>query len=415
MRAIVDHGRVYRRCGCHDHDRHQLGAHCPLLTADPDHGTWTFAVDLPAPTVGRHTVRRGGFPTEDAAHTALRRMIEGHTGGFTADPNQTVAEYLTAWLQAKELVLKPTTLARYRTYVTTDLIPALGAVRLDDLGYPHIAGFVHTQLAHGRGRVTIHRILATLSSALGDAVRCHRLLRNPARPTIIPRPAAAERHIWTVAEAAWFLRYCRVVDPAFADLIEVIIGTGMRKGEALGLHWNDVHLMDHKLYVRWTLTAVNNGKIHLGGPKTEASRAWVSLSPRAMAALHRQAALQMAAHPDGRLEGLVFTRPDGEPLRPQWVLDQLRKRTAELDLPKIGLHDLRHTAASIMIAAGIPLAIVSKTLRHSHLAITADLYGHLLKNSADEAVLALAKALDHADALHADSTTPVIPNACLAA
>ncbi|MFF4820308.1 site-specific integrase [Kitasatospora sp. NPDC001309] len=181
-------------------------------------------------------------------------------------------------------------------------------------------------------------------------------------------------------------------------MFEVMLGTGMRRGEILALHWSDVHLMDRKLYVRWTLTAVNNGEIHLSEPKTEASRAWISLSPRVMAALHRQAELQMAHHPDGRLEGLVFARPDGEPLRPQWVLEQLRKRTAELDLPRIGLHDLRHTAASIMIAAGIPLAVASKTLRHANLAITVDLYGHLLKDSADQAVNALARALDQAQA-----------------
>ncbi|MFI9319257.1 tyrosine-type recombinase/integrase [Kitasatospora aureofaciens] len=121
-----------------------------------------------------------------------------------------------------------------------------------------------------------------------------------------------------------------------------------------------------------------------------------------MAALHRQAALQMAAHPEGRLEGLVFAKPDGSPLRPQGVLDQLRKRTAELGLPKISLHDLRHTAASIMIAADIPVCVVSKTMRHSTLAITINLYGHLLKDSADEAVEALASALDRADAAMAD-------------
>ncbi|MER8104075.1 tyrosine-type recombinase/integrase, partial [Kitasatospora sp. NPDC094016] len=124
------------------------------------------------------------------------------------------------------------------------------------------------------------------------------------------------------------------------------------------------------------------------------------------AALHRQAAIQMNAHPEGRLEGLVFATPDGSPLRPQWVLDQLRKRTAELDLPRIGLHDLRHTAASIMIAKGIPVAVVSKTLRHSTLAITINLYGHLLKDSADEAVAALASALDRADAEVADQPGP---------
>ncbi|MFE7524114.1 hypothetical protein ACFU7Y_00115 [Kitasatospora sp. NPDC057542] len=115
---------------------------------------------------------------------------------------------------------------RYRAYVANDLIPAIGSIRLDDLGYPHIVGLVHTQLTHGRGRVTVHQILATLSSALGDAVRHHRLATNPARPTVIPRPAAAERHIWTPQEAVRFLRYCHAVDPPFADLIELLIGTG---------------------------------------------------------------------------------------------------------------------------------------------------------------------------------------------
>ncbi|MEK2491058.1 site-specific integrase [Kitasatospora purpeofusca] len=177
-----------------------------------------------------------------------------------------------------------------------------------------------------------------------------------------------------------------------------MLGTGMRRGEILALHWSDVHLMDRKLYTRWTLAAIDNGKTHLREPKTEASRAWISLSPRVTTALHRQAALQMPAHPDARLEGLVFARPGGTPLRPQWVLDQLRKRTAELDLPKIGLHDLRHTAASIMIAENIPLAVVSKTLRHSTLATTINLYGHLFKDSADQAVQALASALDRAQA-----------------
>ncbi|WP_354644286.1 tyrosine-type recombinase/integrase [Kitasatospora camelliae] len=256
----VNQGRVYRRCGCRDPRHHQIGAHCPVLASDPSHGTWTFAVDLPAPAPGRHTVRRGGFATEDAARAALRRLLEGHNGGFTADPNQTVANYLTAWLRAKALVLKPTTLAHYNAYVANDLIPAIGDIRLDDLGYPHIAGLVHTELAHGRGRVTVHRILA---SALGDAIRRHRLATNPARPTVIPRPAAAERHIWTPQEAIRFLRYCHVVDPPFADLIELLIGTGMRKGEALALHWTDVHLSQGVLFVRYSLAAVDNNRLVL--------------------------------------------------------------------------------------------------------------------------------------------------------
>lgn len=161
---------------------------------------------------------------------ALQRLVASDGDGFFADPNQTVGDYLTAWLQAKAMALKPTTMARYRAYVQADLVPALGHIKLDDLGYAHIAAFVRNQFAHGRGPVTVHRILATLSSALGEAVKHHRLDRNPARPTIIPRPAAAERHIWTVQETLTSLQYSHTADPLMADLVELLIGTGIRKG-----------------------------------------------------------------------------------------------------------------------------------------------------------------------------------------
>ncbi|MGW5692048.1 tyrosine-type recombinase/integrase, partial [Streptomyces asiaticus] len=173
MRGHEAVGRVYRRCGCRDKQRRQLGAHCPQLISDPAHGTWTFAVDLPATEPGGHnrTVRRGGFPTEDDARTALHRYRAGRRIGISADPNQTVADYLLQWLAAKRLRLKPTTWVRYRDYVPHDLLPALRPIRLDELAYEHTHHFVQTQLTAGRGRPTVWHILATLSSALGDAVR----------------------------------------------------------------------------------------------------------------------------------------------------------------------------------------------------------------------------------------------------
>ncbi|MCD9588821.1 site-specific integrase [Streptomyces sp. 8ZJF_21] len=164
-----------------------------------------------------------------------------------------------------------------------------------------------------------------------------------------------------------------------ADLFEMLLGTGMRRGESLGPHWTDVHLAERMLLVRWSLTAVNNNHLYLGHPKTKAGRNWVSLAPRVVAALGHQAALTRTSQPKGTpLEGLVFRRPDGSPLRPQGALVELRRRAAELGLPRIGVHDLRHTAATIMISSRVPLAVVSKTLRHSTLATTVNLYGHLL-------------------------------------
>lgn len=185
--TTADRGRVYRRCGCRDAHRRQLGARCPRLLTDGHHGTWTFAVDVPAQH-RRTTVWRGGFTSHDAAEAALRTFLEGEADGFNADPNQTVADYLHTWLIAKALVLKPTTMAPCRDYVHNDLAPAFGSLKLDDLRHRHISAFETSQLAAGRSRTTLYRCLATLSSALGDAVRRHRLAHNPASPPALRRP-----------------------------------------------------------------------------------------------------------------------------------------------------------------------------------------------------------------------------------
>ncbi|WP_051969480.1 tyrosine-type recombinase/integrase [Kitasatospora azatica] len=416
MAQRTTRGRVYRRCGCQDENKKQLGPWCMRLLEDAKHGTWTYAVDLAPEDGRRRTRRRGGFASRTEAAREMAAALGGELRGVYENRRTTVAGYLREWLTIKQPTLAPNTYAGYKACVERDLIPAFGHRRLLDLRAKHIDDWITAQLAAKRGTVTVYRAVSTLRNALNAAVRSWRLRYNPAKHSVPPKPRAEERTCWTPEQAATFLRHStQNYADQLTDLFEVMLGTGMRRGEILALHWSDVHLMDRKLFVRWTLAAVNNGKLHLGQPKTPASRAWISLSPRVMTTLHRQAAIQMAAHPNGRLEGLVFSHGDGSPLRPQWVLDQLRKRTAEVDLPKIGLHDLRHTAASIMIAMGIPLAIVSKTLRHATLATTINLYGHLFKDSADQAVNALAKALDQADAEREDAPAAIDASARFAA
>ncbi|GHD78179.1 tyrosine-type recombinase/integrase [Streptomyces goshikiensis] len=387
MLTSVGRGRIYRRCGCRDTHRHQLGARCPHLVTDSEHGSWAFAVDIPTPDRRRTTVW-GGFVSQDSAEEALRRFLEGEAGGYNADPNQTVAAYLNAWLETKALVLKPTTMARYRDYVRNDLVPAFGTLKLDQLAHRHISAYVTCQLAAGRGETTLYRCLATLSSALGDAVRQHRLPHDPASPAVLRRPPARERRIWTAEEAARFLAYCHRADPELADLFEFLIGTGVRKGEALGLHWNDVHLAEGVLYVRCTLSAIDNNRLVITTPKTRSSRGWVAISPRVATALRHHAGTTPRTHadPGDPFTGLVFCRPDGRPLGPHQVLDRLHQLSTDAGVPRITVHDLRHLAATITITAGVPLTVVSKTLRHSTLSTTANIYSHLTQQAALEAV-----------------------------
>ncbi|NMO53425.1 site-specific integrase [Actinoplanes sp. TBRC 11911] len=396
MRPNPHRGRVYRRCSCRDDGGKQLGTHCPQLTSG-GHGTWAFAVDLPSADGRRKTRRRSGFATKAEAADALAKVLECEHAGIQLDDTETVAHYLSGWLEEKTRTLKPNTVRRHHNYLTNDLIPAFGNIRLERLTHADISRYIAQQQAAGRGPVTLRRCITTLSSALNYAVRTHRLPYNAARFARLPRPARLELVCWSNEEAGAFLRYCHDVDDLLADLFELMICTGMRKGEALGLKWTDIDFALQMLFVRRTLISVDNCHTEFSDPKTPYSRSWIALSRRAVDALRRQRDRQWRQRLATRRyedTGLVFSRPDGQPLRPQYVLDHFRKLTAEAGVPTTRLHDLRHLAATIMINSGVPLGSVSKTLRHSTVATTVDIYGHLTPQVAQDAVDAAAAVLD---------------------
>lgn len=198
-----------------------------------------------------------------------------------------------------------------------------------------------------------------------------------------------------------FLRYCADVHDPLAELYEVIMSTGMRKGEALALHWADVLPEERILFVRYTLSNINNTTPVFTAPKTTNSRAWIGLSDRVIDALARQAERQrlhrLAAGATYLDQDLVFTRSNGKPLRPEYVLRHFHQLTDEVDLPHVRVHDLRHFAATTTLSSQVPLAMASKTMRHSTLSTTTEIYGHLLRHVAHQAVDAIAAALADAE------------------
>jgi integrase len=341
MRSTAHRGRIYRRCGCRDQQGRQLGASCPQLTTEPDHGTWTFAVDLPSPTHRRGTIRRGGFPTEERATTALHRLLEGEHGGFDADPNQTLADYLTTWLKDKQLTLKPTT-------------------------YAHLSR-LHPPRPHPRPRrrpprrprPPAHRRLRPHPTRPAPR-QSHRppmprnTLQRPRRrrppPKAHPQPRPADPHPPPCGcrtrhldrpEAIRFLRYCHAVDPSMDDLVEVLIGTGIRKGEALGLHWNDVHIDQQVLYVRYTLSAVDNNHLVLttqDPQQQELGRHLPTRRHRPPTPRHRQDPRAMSGHP----RRPCLPPADGQPLHPEYVLNHFHYRSRQAGVPRTTVHDLRH-------------------------------------------------------------------------
>ncbi|MFD4395590.1 tyrosine-type recombinase/integrase [Kitasatospora sp. NPDC058478] len=350
-------------------------------------------------------MRRGGFEDAWTAEGALRRFLEGRRLGFDADPHETVAAYLTRWLKSMEFLLKPTTYARYRTYVHGELIPVFGEIRLEELAHDHIAAYAHQQLEAGRGRQAVYHCLATLSSALGTAVRTHRLPFNAAQPMPIRRPRADERVPWSAEQAVAFLAHCREEDPAFADVIEVIIGTGLRKGEALGLQRACVRIDDRVMFIRHTLSAIDNHELVLTAPKTKKSRNWVPLSERVATALQRAIARNTSTDNDH-----VFQDADGKPLHPAAVRRRFHELRKQAGLPHVTIHDLRHLAATLALEGNVSMAVISKTLRHSTLSTTANIYSHLTWDVAMAAVHTIEARLRLVEARSRAGTDAIAQN-----
>ena len=303
-------------------------------------------------------------------------------------------------LADKKRTLKPSTHFGYSEYVTKRIIPAIGIKRLEKLRHEDVVAFIGLLEEQGRGPATIAKILAVLRSALSDAVRTKRLTHNAAEHARSTTVVRTEVSPWSVQQAVTFLDHVNGAPPWRVDpmsaIFEVIIGTGLRRGEALALEWDNVDFEARELRVRRTLSDVG-GHLVVGAPKTRSSAAGVGLSLRIVLALERQRVRQQADRAKwgaGYVDrGLVFAREDGEYLRPEKVLYQFRELTLASKLPKCRLHDLRHLAATLMLMNGVPLALVSKTLRHSQVSITADLYGHLTPEAAHAAADALGTAL----------------------
>ncbi len=392
-------GRVYRRCGCRTADGKLTGVNCPLLKSDDKHGTWGFAVDLPSAEGARKTMRRGGFTTKWEATRALALVGERAHASVRNDDRETVAAYLAGWLHAMRHELAAKTLHQYGLYVRGDLVPALGTVRLEALRHEHVVALVADLERAGRGATTVERIVAVLSSALNHAVRTRRLTHNVATHVSTPAVTRTEVNPWTADQAATFLE--AVAGDRLAEFFEVLVGTGLRLGEALALRWEDVDLEHRVLRVRRSATTVG-GHLLIGRPKTVGSAAGVGLSPRVVAALARQRERQvfdaLTWGAGYELGDLVFARENGSLLRPEYVRRRLHTVAAEAGLPRVRVHDLRHLAATLMISAGVPLALVSKTLRHSKVSITVDLYGHLTHEAAQAAADSLGGVLDAATA-----------------
>ena len=323
--------------------------------------------------------------TKAEVRKKLRKLLADRDEGIAYDSeNLTVGGYLDRWLEAVKGSVRERTWQRHEQVVRVHLKPTIGSVKLDRLNALQVQSMYRQKLDSGLSARTVGIIHATLHKALKQAVRWSLVPRNVAEAVTPPRPDRREIAPLTGEQTRALLNAAR--GDKLEALYVLAVTTGMRQGELLGLQWKDVDLEGGTLKVN---RSVYEGVV--SSPKTRAGRRTIRLSKLAIAALkrHRIDAATL------RLSEWVFTSANGTPIGHQ----NLRNRSWKPLLRRAGLpdsvrfHDLRHTAASLMLGQNVPLPVVSYVLGHANPNITATIYAHMLENMSGRGAAGMDDAL----------------------
>jgi integrase len=353
-------------------------------------GRWTAMVSLPG---GKRKSFYGATRQEvQRKLAAAQRDLE--QGLPIVAERQMLGQYLTEWLLTQQARLRPRSFVRYHDEVYLHTLPTLGHMRLSQLTAQHLERLYADKLAEGFSAASVQHLHAVLHKALADAERLELVPRNVATLARGPRAKRQEMHFFTPEQARIFVRGIQG-DPLEAFYV-LAINTGMRRGELLALHWSEVHLGGTAPYldVKYTLQDERQGRFTFAAPKTERGRRRVPLNQTSVQTLRTHQAHQeeqrQVLGSVWQEQDLVFTTAVGGPLRGNHILQrQFEPLCRRLGLPRIRLHDLRHTAATLMLVNHQPTETVSKVLGHSTPSITSDIYVHVTSDMTEAAVATL--------------------------
>src|SRR5579859_5108060 len=307
---------------------------------------------------------------------AIRDM---NRGLLPAPERQTVREYLASWLEGNKARLEPGTWLRYEQYARLHIVPAIGRVRLAALTPQHLQHLYAIKLDDGLSPTTVNHLHTCLHTALEAAFRLGLVARNVVDMIDPPRKVSRQMQVYTPEQVRMLLE--AVQGTRYEGLYTLALFTGMREGELLGLRWRNVDFAAGHLTIQTALKNVNNQR-WLGKPKTEAGRRKIELTPTVVAALraHRRRQLEehLAVGEAWKDLDLVFCTNTGNHIAASNLRTAHMRLLNRLQLPYIRFHDLRHTAATLLLLQGVPVKVVSELLGHASVTITMNLYMHVL-------------------------------------
>ena len=329
-------------------------------------------------------------------------LHEQQQGTLVTSPSQTVAQFLTDWLEnMHRWHVRPRTYERHSEVIHLHLIPALGHCQLQKLTAQHVQAFYTKKADEGLAATTIHYYHSVLHNALNTAVKWGLIARNVCDLVKPPRKEQYEIKPLTVEQVQILL--ATLHGHKWEALYTLALATGMRRGELLGLKWQDINFTTGMLQVLRVLTRVPTKmpeRQHVyveAEPKTKNSRRSVLIAPFALEALkeHRihQLEAKLKAGEVWQEHDYVFCTSHGTHLGPNHVVEEFKKLLKQAGLPDIRFHDLRHSAASLLLSLGVHPKVVQELLGHTQIGITMDVYSHLLPGMQQDAMSKLNTVL----------------------
>lgn len=357
-------------------------------------GRWVGVFDLGY--LGGKRLRKSYYgKTEAEAAAKLREGQRRFRSGLDMSRGGlTVAAFLSEWLATVGATLRPTTYSSYEMVVRTRLMPKLGSLRLTELRAVAIDRLLRDLSARGLSSRTVQYTRAVLRSALTHALRRHLVERNEAALASPPRLVQQEIQPLSPDEIKSLLAQVR--HDRLNALYVLALATGMREGELLGLRWRDVELAHGRLRVRHSLARID-GRLVLTEPKTTRSKRTIVLAGVAQEALRARRRLQLEERLRAGAEWVdmdyVFATTLGKPLDGVNVLHAFQRHLARAGVPRRRFHDLRHSAATLLLVEGASPVQVMHLLGHSSISLTLGTYSHIVPHLEDDTASKMDDAL----------------------
>ncbi len=344
----------------------------------------------------RKQVTRSGFRTErDAARARAAAIATYHRGTHIDHNRMTVGQWLVDWLPGCNI--RATTRARYESIVNKYLVPKLGGIKLQELKPATLSKWYRELERAGLAPKTVRNIHGVLHKALQDAFEQELVGRNVTNQVrrSLPSGGSPEMQVWSPEQLRTFL--ASVKSQRLYAAWRLVAQTGLRRGEIVGLRWDDVDLATGTVRVAEALVMVNY-TVQPSRPKTKKGERVFQLDPTTLDALKvwqmEQAQERLAIGPRYVESGRVFTTAEGHAIHPQRFSDWFAQRAKAAGLPAIRLHDVRHSYATAALQAGVSPKVVSARLGHSTVQFTMDTYMHVLPAMDQEAADTIAAVID---------------------